>query len=136
MKTIVRDSHIHGMGVFATATIPAGTRVFEYTGEHISREEENRRELENDKTGVTYIYQLNDHESIDGAKGGNDSRYVNHSCDPNVEGVIEESHIYYVTKRDIKAGEELYIDYAFDADDPAEPCHCGSPHCRGVMNAV
>lgn len=136
MKTIVKDSHIHGMGVFANECIPAGTHIFEYTGEHITREEENLREIENDKSGVTYIYQLSDTESIDGAIGGNDSRYVNHSCDPNVEGIIENRHIYYVAKRDIQSDEELFIDYAFDADSPAEPCHCGSPHCRGVMNAV
>lgn len=102
MYTTVRDSPIHGRGVFATKAIPRGARIFEYTGELITREEEIQRELENDKTGVTYIYQLNDHESVDGAYGGNDSRFVNHSCDPNVEGVIEDGHIYYVALRDIK----------------------------------
>lgn len=136
MNTIVKDSHIHGLGVFATADIAAGTRIFEYTGERISREEEDKREIENDKTGVTYIYQLNDRESIDGAHGGNDSRFVNHSCDPNVEGIIENKHIYYVAKRNIKSGEELFIDYAFDKDSKPEPCFCGSANCRGVMNAV
>jgi len=136
MYTSVKDSHIHGLGVFATEVIPKGARIFEYTGELISREEENRREIENDKTGVTYIYQLNDDESIDGAHGGNDSRYVNHSCDPNVEGVIEGQHIYYEALRDIKSGEELFIDYAFDKDSKKEPCRCGSAKCRGVMNAI
>lgn len=136
MNTIVKDSHIHGLGVFATDHIPKGTRIFEYTGELISRAEEDRRELENDKTGVTYIYQLNDHESIDGAHGGNDSRFVNHSCDPNVDGVVEGRRIFYVAKRDIQTGEELFIDYAFDKDSKPEPCHCGSANCRGVMNAV
>lgn len=136
MYTTVKDSHIHGLGVFATEDIPRGTRIFEYTGELISREEEDRRELENDKTGVTYIYQLNDRESIDGAYGGNDSRFVNHSCAPNVEGVIENKHIYYVALRDIKQNEELFIDYAFDKDSKPEPCHCGTIHCRGVMNTI
>lgn len=136
MYTIVKDSQIHGRGVFAAIDIPKGTRIFEYTGELISREEEDRRERENDKTGVTYIYQLNEHESIDGAHGGNDSRFVNHSCDPNVEGVIEKKHIYYVALRDITQGEELFIDYAFDKDSKPEPCHCGAANCRGVMNAM
>lgn len=136
MYTIVKDSHIHGLGVFATKDIPKGMQIFEYTGELISREEENRREIENDKTGVTYIYQLNEHESIDGAHGGNDSRFINHSCDPNVEGEIEGRHIYYIAMRDIKEGEELFIDYAFDKDSKKEPCHCGSIKCRGVMNEI
>lgn len=136
MHTIVKDSHIHGLGVFATEDIPEGYRIFEYTGELISREEENSRELENDKTGVTYIYQLNDHESIDGAKNGNDSRFVNHSCNPNVEGIVENNHIYYVALRDIKRNEELFIDYAFDKDSKPEMCHCGAKNCRGLMNAV
>lgn len=136
MNTIVKDSHIHGRGVFATKGIPKGTRIFEYTGELISREEENRREILNDKTGITYIYQLNEHESIDGAHGGNNSRYVNHSCNPNVEGEIDGRHIYYVARRDICAGEELFIDYAFDKDSNQEQCRCGSTNCRGVMNAL
>lgn len=134
MYTVVKNSPIHGRGVYAAQDIPAGTRIFEYTGELITREEENRRETENDKTGVTYIYQLNEHESIDGSRGGNDSRFVNHSCDPNIEGIVNNRHIYYVALRDIKQDEELFIDYAFDKDSKREPCRCGSSQCRGYMN--
>jgi SET domain-containing protein len=40
--------------------------------------------------------------------------------------------------RDIRAGEELFLDYALDVgdDDPSlYPCRCGTPSCRGTMAA-
>lgn len=57
--------------------------------------------------------------------------YINHSCNPNC-GMHGE--ITFVAIRDIEAGEELTIDYAFvDNEDYSFECHCGSPDCRGVV---
>ena len=67
-------------------------------------------------------------------------RRVNHSCDPNCELIEweitnEETgekvyELWLHTVRDIDAGEELTIDYAWDWR-AAIPCECGSPNCRG-----
>jgi hypothetical protein len=48
--------------------------------------------------------------------------------------------LFYVIRavRRIRAGEELFLDYALviDGDDPAGyPCACGTGACRGTMAA-
>ncbi len=65
-------------------------------------------------------------------------RYVNHSCDPNCEifswdeadGDITPDRIWLTALRVIRPGEELTIDYAWEAE-AAIPCGCGSANCRG-----
>lgn len=134
IKHHIGPSRIHGTGFFVDEFIPAGTRIIEYVGERISREEEARRERENDKTGVTYIFVLNQDTCIDGAVGGNDSIFVNHSCEPNIEHRYEDGRIFYYALQDIFPGTELFLDYRFDPNGKIEPCRCGSPNCRGFMN--
>ena len=57
--------------------------------------------------------------------------YNNHSCSPNC-GMRGE--ITFVAIRDIIAGEELTVDYAFiDNEDYSFECHCGSPECRHII---
>jgi hypothetical protein len=65
-------------------------------------------------------------------------RYVNHSCDPNceifswdeVDGDITPDRIWLTALRVVQPGEELTIDYAWEAE-AAIPCGCGSENCRG-----
>lgn len=130
----VKKSPIHGLGVFASQDIPEGTRIIEYLGEKISKEEEVKREKENDKKGVTYIFDYNKKFSIDGAVEGSDAKYVNHSCDPNCDCIRRNGRVFYYSNRLIRKGEELTIDYAYDKNDPLEVCHCGSKKCRGYIN--
>lgn len=65
------------------------------------------------------------------------TRWINHSCDPNATldvGVSENGDVYarILARRPIAAGDELAYDYAFPAH-LAEPCRCGSPLCRGQI---
>jgi SET domain-containing protein len=65
------------------------------------------------------------------------TRFINHSCDPNAYvdiGVTEDGQAWatVIALRPIAIGEELSYDYAFPAH-LAEPCRCGSPKCRGVI---
>jgi hypothetical protein len=66
------------------------------------------------------------------------TRWFNHSCDPNTEVMLrwdaerDTMLAWWVALRDIPAGEEITYDYAFVAD-VAEPCHCGAASCRGVI---
>lgn len=109
--------------------------VVEYTGEKISTEETERRERINDLNGTTYIFILDDDYCIDGAVGGNISKYINHSCDPNLEVEITDGRIYFLALRDIQKDEELSYDYAYDYEPGFLcPCHCGSPKCRRTIN--
>jgi len=133
---LVRESPIHGKGVFAAETIPPGTVVVEYLGERIGREEAEQREAGQGPNGVTHIFAYDDHLFIDGAVGGNNSRYINHSCAANCAMRRENGRAFVYATRTIPAGEELSIDYAFNADDARVPCHCGAPDCRGFLNEI
>jgi SET domain-containing protein len=126
-------SKIHRWGVFATEFIPAGRKVIEYTGEKISRRETKRRANERE---LTYLFTLDSYWTIDGAVGGSGAEYINHSCDPNLKSRIIKGHILYMSRRDIRPGEELTIDYRFDKKVERVPCHCGAETCRGTINVL
>jgi SET domain-containing protein len=138
---VLRRSRIHGRGVYAAANIPRGTRLIEYTGERISNAEADRR-YDDDAMGDhhTFLFILNERTCIDAAVGGNMSRFINHSCDPNCVAWIEGEHIWIDADRDIRKGEELSYDYEYDflpnytvKDLELYACRCGSPKCRGTI---
>jgi SET domain-containing protein len=123
-------SGIHGWGVYAAERIPARHKVIEYTGERISRRETRRRGL----GPRTYLFTLDNYWTLDGAVGGSGAELVNHSCNPNLYSWVFKGHILYMSKRDIRAGEELTVDYHFSDKIDEVPCRCGSAQCRGTIN--
>jgi hypothetical protein len=136
-----RDSQIHGRGVYAIAPIRKGTRLIEYLGERISHAEADRRyEVKGDDDGHTFLFIASNRTVIDAGVNGNEARFINHSCNPNCETVIENSRVFIDAIRNIKPGEELGYDYQLtweSTDDPAElalyACRCGAKRCRGTM---
>jgi uncharacterized protein len=139
----IRPSPKHGMGAFATRAIPAGTRLVEYTGERLTPAEAERRYPDvPGEAHHTYLFAIDDDIVIDAAVGGNEARYINHSCDPNCDAVVDDESIWIETIRDVARGEELAYDYAFrlaERHTPAAkrryPCHCGAATCRGTILA-
>jgi len=129
-KISVRPSEIHRWGVFAEEMIPKGRKVIEYTGERISRKETARR----GDAPLNYLFTLDNYWTIDGSVGGSGAEYINHSCDPNCFARIFKGHILYIAARDIHPGEELTIDYRFEANVAKIYCGCGSAACRGTIN--
>src|SRR6058998_4000704 len=86
----VRQSAVHGHGVYATHFIPKGTRIIEYTGQRVSWEA-----APNDEDDPhTFNFGLDNGEVINPEIGGNDARWINHSCDPNCEAAEEEDRIF------------------------------------------
>jgi uncharacterized protein len=129
---LFNHSPIHGHGVVANIHIPKGARILEYKGELIDKKESARRCEQNN----VYIFSLNEHHDIDGNVDWNPSRFVNHSCSPNCEAVLEDDHIWLVSSGDIRPGEELTFNYGFDLEDYRDyPCRCGSPNCVGFIVA-
>lgn len=131
---VFRKSPIHGIGGFARRDIPAGTRVIEYVGERITKEESTRRCEANNQ----YIFCLNDRYDLDGNVPWNPARFLNHSCDPNCESELDEEaeRIWIVARRDIRAGEELTFNYGYDLSEYKDyPCNCGAPNCVGYIVA-
>jgi SET domain-containing protein len=136
----VRSSSIHNRGIFARCDIPNDTPIIEYVGEKITKAESKRRGDalidKSKKTGcaAVYVFTLNQRHDIDGAKGRNPARYINHSCAPNCEAFIIRGRIWIYSLREIKAGEELTYNYGFDADTWDEhPCRCGFDRCVGFI---
>jgi hypothetical protein len=83
---------------------------------------------------------VNEDKVIDALHGGNSSRWINHSCNPNCEADEENDRIFIKAIRHIAAGEELNYDYGLIIDEPytkkllAEyPCWCGAKNCRGTL---
>jgi hypothetical protein len=140
---VIRKSAIAGRGAFATQRIPKGACIAEYTGEHISQREADRRyPFDPDVPHHTFLFNLEEDVVIDGAVGGNASRYINHSCEPNCEAVIEEDRIFIYALKTIVEGAELLYDYRFILDEPHTvrmkrhyPCRCGAKSCRGTILA-
>src|SRR5262249_18250077 len=134
----IRHSRIHGMGVFALETIPKGRRVIEYTGECVSRAESRRRFLKawTSRGKRLYLARISAYWAIDGAEGGNGAELINHCCDPNLrwQSLGGKKRLFFVSRRAIRQGEELTLDYAFRADGPKVRCHCGAAACRGTIN--
>ena len=126
----LRSSPIHRYGVYAAEAIPARRKVIEYTGERISRRETLRRGMGE----RTYLFALDSYWTIDGAVGGSGAEYINHSCQPNLQSRIFKGHVLYLSKRDIREGEELTVDYNFSKKIEEVRCSCGSPGCRGAIN--
>lgn len=134
---------MHGKGVFALQDLAEGESLIEYTGEVISWKEALRRHPHDPANpNHTFYFHIDDKHVIDGKHGGNSSRWINHSCQPNCEAEDDAGRIFIKALRNINAGEELFFDYGLIIDAPytkkllAEyPCWCGAPRCRGTLLA-
>jgi SET domain-containing protein len=139
----IRPSRKQGLGAFATEPIRAGTRLIEYTGERLTPAEADLRYPDDvDERHHTYLFAIDDDVVIDAGVNGNEARFINHSCDPNCDAIIDDARIWIEAIRDIEPGEELAYDYAYILDErhtPAAkkrfPCNCGAAKCRGTILA-
>jgi uncharacterized protein len=137
----VRNSKIHGKGVFALRRIRKGTRITEYLGERVSHAEADRRyEDKAHDDNHTFLFIVDARTVIDAGVGGSDARFINHSCNPNCETVVENRRVFVEAIRTLQPGEELSYDYQImrDRDDPDDidevfACRCGADDCRGTM---
>jgi uncharacterized protein len=130
-KTKVRESKIHGRGLFAAADI-AKDEIVAIKGGHII----DRKTLREKITPALGPVEIQIADDLFIAPVTEEERelsmlYLNHSCDPNL-GMRGE--ITFVAIRDIRAGEELTHDWAMtDDDDYSVECNCGASDCRKVL---
>ena len=139
----VRQSGIHGKGVFALRPIEPGERVIEYIGEIISWTEALRRHPHDPSNpDHTFYFHIDDTHVIDGKHIGNSAKWINHGCDANCEAEELDGRIFVTARRAIEPGEELNYDYGLVLEGrhtakvkKRYECRCGSPRCRGTMLA-
>ncbi len=137
----VSASGVHGLGAYATRPLPAGAFLGLYEGRRYTPAQVAAKTWDD---SLTYLFKLSNDETIDGAKGGNATRHLNHSCTPNCEAIEDYDEagrmvLRFETLVEVDAGEELFIDYGLIADSESSSadyrCHCGSAQCRGTMLA-
>ena len=140
----VHASAVHGKGVFATRQLAAGERVIEYVGEVISMAQAIARHPHDPSNpDHTFYFHLDNGRVIDALHGGNDSKWINHSCRPNCVPDEDRGRIFILTRRLVFKGEELTFDYGLVSDEPMSEalkaryaCRCGAKKCRGTMLAT
>jgi SET domain-containing protein len=137
----VRNSRVHGYGVFALRRIRKGARVVEYLGDRVSHDVADTRYEDKDaRDGHTFLFTVDAKTVIDAGVDGNDARFINHGCDPNCEAVDIGKRIFIEAVRTIQPGEELAYNYGIQRDDDDPPdvdeifaCRCGAAKCLGSM---
>ncbi|MDE1180753.1 SET domain-containing protein-lysine N-methyltransferase [Paraburkholderia sp.] len=139
-RITVRRSPVHGKGVFALRPISKGERIFEYKGELTSWREASRRYRRYGQAGHTFYFALSDGRVIDGGRGGNSARWLNHACAANCEAIEEDGRIFIDAVANIETGDELFISYGLVVDEPVTDeireqyaCRCGARACSRSM---
>ncbi len=124
-KYLVKKSTA-GLGIFAKADFKRGEFIIEYTGERITVEEADRR-------GGKYLFTVSKKYTIDGKGRENTARYLNHSCKPNAEAVLDEDalRVRIYAKKKILPGEEITYDYGKEYwDTHIKPFGCRCLACK------
>ena len=128
-RTEVRASSLQGNGMFAKEPISEGEIVGVIGGTIMTT-----AQFQEYITTVPYYNATQIGEDAHLVEPPGVPRGMNHSCDSNV---WMRDEVTLVARRDIRAGEELTVDYALMSGLPGdllkEPCRCGSPVCRGII---
>ncbi|WP_353556980.1 SET domain-containing protein-lysine N-methyltransferase [Paraburkholderia terrae] len=90
-----------------------------------------------ESAGHTFVFGLSDGPVIDGSRGRNSARFLNHACPPNCEAIESGDRVFIHALADIVPGSELFIYYALAIEgEPTDEirkqyaCLCGSTGCR------
>jgi SET domain-containing protein len=125
---LVKNSELHGNGLFVKKSFKEGEIITHIIGEMINADECIRRENEEENV---YIFYKNDNEYIDVANN-HLLKYLNHACDYNCDIDEDENGNLILYAVDyLKAGTELTIDYGYD--EIYQYCSCSD--CRNKLES-
>ncbi len=129
-KIVRKRSKLHGLGVFAGEPINKNKFIVEYAGELIPNKESNKREDKYLNQGCIWVFRLNRAWSRDAHVGGNNARFINHSCTPNCYSYVDvkNKQIWIRAGKHIEPGDELTYDYNTEGDKTIQ-CRC-RPGCK------
>ena len=122
MDIIVKNSKIHGKGIFANHNFKKGEIVLKWNPKEINKNQfdklsEEEKEFVIFKDGQYFFMQ-------------SPEKFVNHSCEPNTNSINQCD----VAIKDISKGEEITSDYSKDVVPEFKiKCNCGSKNCKGVI---
>jgi uncharacterized protein len=125
---IVRESRIHGFGIFAAVNFSLGETVLAIDDSRIVDEEhpitaEEEHHCDYLEAGKTILMQPPE-------------RHINHSCDPNVFVRTRDGTRHVLALRGIRAGEEITYDYCVNGyGDVVWSCNCGTSRCRRTIHS-
>lgn len=111
-----------GLGVFSGTNIQRGDYIREYTGEILNETAAHIRGAVYDSKEHSYLFDLDGIYSVDATFLGNKTRFINHqshkneNCETETWNVGGLSKIIITASKNIKKGEELYMDYRYSAD--------------------
>ncbi|KAA3678233.1 histone-lysine N-methyltransferase NSD1 [Paragonimus westermani] len=161
-RVVVFRTINRGFGLKANTAFKTGELVTEYVGEVISLDEANKRIVEalgpsalaaisSARKGFqplseTYLARLDPELDfvVDAHSKGNLSRFVNHSCEPNLVATSwltgKRPHIALFASRQIAANDELTVDYgaaqflSTGLMGASCLCLCGTDSCISTLN--
>jgi len=138
-----------GTGLFTKSFIPKGSFVIEYIGEYLTQPEAKERIVLLDDNEASYVVVLLEHYGdhtvttyVDASMKGNLARFINHSCQPNLEMVpvrVNSSlpHLTLFACQDIDINEELSFNYGRSIQNAhlakQTKCYCGTQVCAGFL---
>ena len=129
----VMKSPLHGSGCFAAVPFPKHSSIAEYSGERICHAEAMKRMRGPDGKRIS---ELGADCYIDGSVGGDETQYINHSCEPNTDVFIIDGFMIVFALREIRAGEEITVDYLNSFAEDSTVCQCRTPSCRQRINVM
>ncbi len=132
----IRESRMHGFGVFATKAVAPNRKVIEYSGERRTWAQDTRLARNSQRRGQprnVYRAYIGRRTVIDATIGGSGAEFINHCCDPNLAARLLRGRIFLFSLRKIRPGEELSWDYRLSSRKKVK-CRCHAPDCRGTLN--
>ncbi len=128
----IAPSPVHGVGLFAEATLEAGEGLLEYRGRRVRLDE--RSGLPPEGVRLETLAELAEGVGVDGGVADNPAAAINHSCRPNCELHREGKILRVYSIARVVAGEELTLNYGFTAREAlVRRCNCGEPECCGYQ---
>ncbi|KNE57121.1 hypothetical protein AMAG_02871 [Allomyces macrogynus ATCC 38327] len=104
-----------GWGLFAQCDFKADDFLGEYSGEVLSSDEADRRGIIYDRKSLNYCFQLATDAVVDAYRLGPVLRFCNHAAKSNVNARVAfvdgSQRIGLYAKKNINAGDELFLDY-------------------------
>lgn len=140
-----------GFGVRSLVPVKKGQFVCRYLGQYVSEQVCESMTLEEQK----YLWKLHPSPSavadrtpseqrqarknallLDARVMGNEARFINHHCDPNLLSVQvfrssldpRTCEVAIFARKDIQANEEMFLDYHYEPNHSLFRCDCG-PSC-------